>query len=163
MRYQTSSMRKNANPTIAAAGSTKDAGAAAGLSAPRMTFSSAATGATPTPSPLSAANRLAKLRAVSAIKTLIRLANHNVRRVPNTSRRTNVAKKAPVTAPSVFAPYNAARRRRLTSLAVSTARLAAGSVPPMATVGTHSTTVASIRRTTVAPPSPRVTDPPIPM
>src|SRR5262249_50179017 len=73
--------------------------------------------------------------AAPPIATLIAAAIHNVARLPIGSIVTNTGTTAPITAPSVFAPYSAATSLRPASPSVVTARATAGSVPPIASTG----------------------------
>ncbi len=153
MRYQTSSIRKNAKPTPAAAPSTNAVGAAGGSA---LAAGAAGTGVS---SPASGRVR-ATARAVCATSMLTRQASHNVRWVPNVSSMKKVARNDPVTAPSVFTPYSRATARRPRSSSDSTARAAAGNVPPINTVGSANTSVARTSRSAVPAPRPSVALPP---
>ncbi len=94
MRYQTSSMRKNAKPTTAAAARTNRGGAASGRSRAAPSPGESGTGEDRR---LSAPARRATPRFATA-------ASQRVQRVPNASRSQNVAARQPATAPSVFTP-----------------------------------------------------------
>jgi hypothetical protein len=168
IRYQTSSINRNAKPTIAAvvrmrylpspwsaAGSVWSA-ADSSWSAADSAAGSSAAGAAES----AAFHRLIDL-ATSATSTLISAAINSVRRLPNVSSMKNVEISVPATAPRVFIPYSSARFRRAVSESVSTARAAAGNVPPIASVGIANTSAARSKRTPVAAEIPSCTEPPI--
>ena len=91
MRYQTSSISRNAKPVTAAAPSTNQAGAAAGAAGASASLSAGA-------------SRRPARAARPAIARFTAAASHSVRRVPNASNSQNVDSRQPATAPSVLTP-----------------------------------------------------------
>ena len=151
MRYQTSSIRRKAKPAIPAAinviPSREDG---EGSSSYLRCGSLASLGMT------------ARFRATIPTSALSRTAINSVRMFPNVSSMKNVDSNVPVTAPRVLTPYSSETRRRPSSSLDSTARAAAGSVPPIRNVGIPRTRRASRSRAIVAKKSPSVTEPPTP-
>ncbi len=150
IRYQTISIRRNAKPATAEAPKTNRGG-----TGPRAPPVRARTAGSP-----GGVSFRAAARARTPTRRLTSAAISRVLRLPNVSTSQKVESRAPATAPTVFAAYSRATRRRLTSSPVSIARAAAGSVPPMRNVGVPMTTAARARRSTDAPPSPRTAEPP---
>jgi hypothetical protein len=97
MRYQTSSIRKKAKPTTAAAART-NRGEAATRAPGGLGSSFAAERGFAGPS------ERASAAATTAIRRLARLASQRVRCVPNVSSMKNVVAMQPATAPIVFTP-----------------------------------------------------------
>jgi hypothetical protein len=94
MRYQTSSIRKNANPDTAAAVSTK----------PTDTPAAGADGSAGARAKARSIRGLARAGRRARTSRFKRLASHSVRRVPNVWSMKNVVARQPRTAPSVFTP-----------------------------------------------------------
>src|SRR6185436_6219932 len=95
IRYHTSSISRNAKPTIAAAASTKRAGTEG---------RSSVAGAGVALDGGSAARRADRAAAIRATARFNALAVHKVARVPRDSRRKKVVARQPSTAPSVLTP-----------------------------------------------------------
>src|SRR5262249_3590800 len=101
IRYQTSSIRKNAKPTTADAVRTKLTGA----KATAVALSGAADDSAETASENSGGGMTdANLLATTATMPLRHAASHNVSRVPNVSSMKKVASRQPLTAPKVLRP-----------------------------------------------------------
>src|SRR5260370_6534557 len=103
MRYQTSSMRKNAKPTTAAAASTNRGGAASGRS-PAFGPSAGDSGG--------GRDRRLSAPASPATPRFTAAASHKVARVPNASQSQKVAARQPAKAPREVTPYRIAAARR---------------------------------------------------
>src|SRR5262245_29605212 len=114
MRYQTSSMRKKTPPTIVAAAYTSagetvgfsdwSVGVAAAAGAASRRFLSILARGTGDFGNSAGCAAPDNHHAAAALVRLMAPASHRVSRVPSRSKRKNVAKSAPATAPSVLRP-----------------------------------------------------------